>query len=78
MMKNYFIIALLFAGFLSADKLQAQDTGPKAGKKEYKMYKKESKIGRKMWRDKEGKAHRKKHKARKKAYKMEMKDEMEK
>ena len=74
-MKNYFLIALIAAGMLAANGVSAQDMGPKAEKKEYKMYKKEGKIGRKMWRDREGKAHRKKHKARKKAYKMEIKEE---
>ncbi len=76
-MKNYFLIALLTLGLFATNTLTAQDIyGRKAEKKEWKMHKKESKIGQKMFRDRPGKAAKKKFKARKKAYKMEAKEDM--
>lgn len=54
---------------------EAKYVGPKTWKKESKMYKKESKIGRKMFHDRYRTAARKKHKSLKKAYKMEMKED---
>lgn len=76
MMKNYILIILLVIGLISTTQLSAQEFwGNKAHKKEFKMYRKESKIGRKMFRDRPRSAHRKHHKAHKKYYKMMMKDD---
>jgi hypothetical protein len=79
-MKNLILIALLSFGLIAASGLSASAQeiyGPKAEKKEWKMHKKESKIGRKMWRDRQAGASRKRYKARKKSWKMEMKEEMD-
>lgn len=78
-MKNCIIIVLIaIALFISGTGI-AQERyyrGPKSEKKEWKMHKKESKIGRKMFRDRPNSASRKKQKARKKAYKMMVKEDM--
>lgn len=76
-MKNFIIIAALLGGVFTTTTLCAQDyVGPKAAKKDWKMHKKESKIGNKMFRDRPRQASRKMQKARKKHYKMDMKQEM--
>ena len=78
-MKNYIIIAMLSIVMFLTTGVSAQEIyGPRAEKKEWKMHKKESKIGRKMFRDRQRAAGRKKYKARKKSWKMEMKEEMDK
>ncbi len=78
-MKNYLIIILLFLGLLAGNAISAQDFhGYRASKKNWKMHKKEGKIGRKMFRDRPRQAARKKYKATKKEYKREEKDAMHK
>ena len=74
-MKNYFAVILIAALFTTADLSAQQMYARKADKKEWKTYKKESKVGRKMFRDRPNAAARKSRKAHKKLWKMEYKDD---
>ena len=58
-MRKYFIIALLFLGLFAVSTLSAQEYYPRAAKKDWKAEKKDHKIGKKMFHDREGAASRK-------------------
>ncbi len=76
-MRNYILIALLFIGSLAGYSVSAQEYySPRTARKGWKSEKKESKIKKKMFRDRPNQASRKNMKARKKEFKRERQEEM--